>query len=45
MMKREQRVRRWGFAMTEAPDQLAGDHLNGWRAEEVVILKSAGEAR
>lgn len=30
--------------MIEVPAQLTGDHLNGWRAEEVIILKSSEEA-
>lgn len=29
--------------MIEVPPQLTGDHLNGWRAEEVIILKSSEE--
>lgn len=29
--------------MIEVPAQLTGDHLNGWRAEEVIILKSSEE--
>lgn len=38
---------RWGGVwvdMIEVPAQLTGDHLNGWRAEEVIILKSSKEA-
>lgn len=36
---------RWGeYAdMIGVPAQLTGDHLNGWRAEEVIILKSSKE--
>lgn len=30
--------------MIEVPAQLTGDHLNGWEAEEVIILKSSEEA-
>lgn len=30
--------------MIEVPAQLTGDHLNGWWAEEVIILKSSEEA-
>jgi len=29
--------------MIEVPGQLTGDHLNGWRAEEVIILKGSEE--
>lgn len=28
----------------EGPAQLTGDHLNGWGAEEVIMLKNAEEA-
>lgn len=30
--------------MIEVPAQLTGDHLNGWRAGEVIMLKSSEEA-
>lgn len=30
--------------MIEVPAQLTGDHLNGWRAGEVLVLKSSEES-
>lgn len=45
-MDKKERGVRWGgnVSMIEVPAQLAGDHLNGRRAEEVIILKSSKEA-